>query len=445
MNTRRLIGRAVGHFVGRFALAPLLLVGSGYFSVTARADDITSTAPVTKSAVAGWDEFINGLRDLPGRMLARLPVSMQNEPQVQQEVARLALESLTANALDTIGGDGDYPVFLPQIGQLLNVGQPNADTVYKLASITPGGTYRLRGQRGSLRMAIIGQVRPMPGEPGANATHPGPTRGYEDINDLHVDAQGNFDVLLSPTRPAGYTGDWWQLQPSTSKLLLRMVSGDWRKEKDLTITIERVDQPMGRPRRTAAELEERLRRLPVVTSFMAMLFVDHVSKLRSQGYLNKLKVLDVSQMGGLTGQFYYEGAYELRDDEALIVEARVPQKCQYSSMILTNDLYETTDWYNNHSSLNDSQYTTDKDGMLRVVVSAKDPGVANWLDTAGYPTGVVQGRWTNCDTQPIPSVRKVALQEVRKSLPRDTRLVTAQERERLIRERRFELQQRSLW
>ncbi len=135
----------------------------------------------------------------------------------------------------------------------------------------------------------------------------------------------------------------------------------------------------------------------------------------------------------------------LRVDEALIVEAKVPQKCQYSSMILTNDLYETTDWYNNHSSLNDSQYHVDKDGLLRAIVSAKDPGVANWLDTAGYPTGLIQGRWTNCDAQPIPSVRKVALSEVRKSLPRDTQLMTAAEREHLIRERRSEFQQRPLW
>jgi hypothetical protein len=85
------------------------------------------------------------------------------------------------------------------------------------------------------------------------------------------------------------------------------------------------------------------------------------------------------------------------------------------------------------------------DGMLRVVVSAKGPGIANWLDTAGYPTGAVQGRWTHCDAQPIKSVLKVALKDLRKSLPRDTRLITTAEREELIRERRFELQQRPLW
>jgi hypothetical protein len=108
-------------------------------------------------------------------------------------------------------------------------------------------------------------------------------------------------------------------------------------------------------------------------------------------------------------------------------------------------LYETTDWYDSHSSLNDTQYATNKDGVLRIVVAARDPGVLNWLDTTGYPTGVIQGRWMSCDTQPIPTVRKVALAEVRAVLPADTRKVTPTERDRQVRERRYALAQRPLW
>ena len=412
---------------------------------TVAEDSVPLSGAEAGPTVAGWTGLVDGLRELPNRMLARLPESMQNDPQVRAEIGRLMLEALASSALDAIGGDGDYPAFLPQIGQLLNVGQPNADTVYRTARVTPGGTYRLRGLRGSLRMASIGQVGPTPGEPGAKSAQPGPTRVYHDLNALHVDAQGRFDVLLSPERPAGYNGDWWQLEASTTKLLLRMVSDDWSRERDPTIAIERIDRPMGRPRRSAADLEQRLRSLPVATAFIAQLFVDHVEQLRRQGYVNKLKVFDPSQIGGLTGQFYYEGAYDLRDDEALIVEVKVPSSCRYRSIILTNEIYETTDWYNNQSSLNDSQATPDKDGVLRVVVSAKDPGVANWLDTAGYQRGVIQGRWAFCNQQPVPSVRKVAVTEVRASLPAQTRTLTPGERDREIRARRLLLQQRPLW
>ena len=395
-------------------------------------------------SVAGWDEFATTLRDLPGKLLAKLPESMRSDPQVQQEVGRLVLESLASSSLDAIGGDGDRPMFLTQISQVINVGQPNADTVYRTARITPGGTYRIRGRIGTIRMFNISQAGLTPGEPGFVAGQ-APPRGMLDFTTLRRDGQGNFDLLLSAERPAGYAGDWWQLSPSTVRLLVRMVSSDWSKERDPTLSIERVDAPATRPRPSAAELEQRLRRMPATLTFMAQLFIDHVEALRREGYVNKLKVFDVAALGGLAGQFYYEGAYDLRDDEALIVEAKAPAKCHYRSMILTNELYETTDWYNNHSSLNDSQAAIDRDGVLRIVVSAKDPGVANWMDTSGNPRGVIQGRWFNCDTTPVPSIRKVALAEVVRSLPQGTKRVTPAEREKLIRERRAAFQQRPLW
>lgn len=390
------------------------------------------------SSVAGWSELIERLRDLPDRMLAKLPESMRESALIQQEVARLALEALTSSAIDAIGGDGDNPTFLPALGQVLNVGQPNADTVYRTARITPGGSYRLRGKRGSLRLANIGQVVPRNAETGAG-------RSYLDINKLKVDAEGRFDVLLSATRPDGYKGDWWELRPAANKLMMRLVSCDWAKEESPTFAIERIDKPAASPRRSAADLEQRLRALPLAVDFLGPMFVDHVEELRAEGYLNKLKSFDMTNGGGLVGQFYYEGAYEICDDEALIVEAKVPQKYGYYSLILTNEIYETIDWVNNHSSLNDKQATVDNDGVLRIVISSRDPGVPNWLDTAGHSRGVVQGRWTDCDSQPIPSVRKVALADVRNYLPAQTATVSKETRDRIVRERRAALQQRPLW
>jgi hypothetical protein len=124
---------------------------------------------------------------------------------------------------------------------------------------------------------------------------------------------------------------------------------------------------------------------------------------------------------------------------------KVPEKCTYWSIILTNETYETTDWYNNQSSLNGTQASVDRDGVFRVVVSDKDPGVPNWLDTAGYPSGSVQGRRNECNAQPIPSVRKVALADVRRLLPAETPVVTRAQREQALRNRRAEVQQRPLW
>lgn len=393
---------------------------------------------MTQSKVAGWDDFVESLRTLPDRMLAKLPEAMQADRQVRQEIGRLALESLTSTGIEAIGGDGDFPTFLPTINQLLNVGQPNADTLYRAASITPGGSYRMRGKRGSLNQIKIGQVVPRNAETGSG-------RAYLDVNELAVDADGRFDVLISPTRPEGHDGDWWELGPNAYMLMLRMVSADWTNEQAPTFSIERIDRPMGRPRTSAADLEGRLKKLTRMTDVMALMFVDHVEQLRAEGFTHKFKIFDVSMTGGLVGQFYYECAYDLTDDEALIIEVKEPAICPYRSLILTNDIYETTDWYNNHACLNNAQAATDSDGVLRIVVSAKDPGVKNWLDTSGYPTGAIQGRWTDCDSQPIPTIRKVALSDVVASLPAGTAMVTQEERDAIIRERRLALQQRPHW
>ena len=64
-----------------------------------------------------------------------------------------------------------------------------------------------------------------------------------------------------------------------------------------------------------------------------------------------------------------------------------------------------------------TQARADSDGKLRIVVSARDPGIANWMDTAGHPSGIIQGRWTGCDSQPIPEVRKVKVADVARLLP----------------------------
>jgi hypothetical protein len=392
--------------------------------------------------VPAWNEFVDGLRDLAPKMLEKLPNRLRNDPQTQQEIGRLMLAALAARTIEMITADGDHPQFLPTLNLTLNVFQPNADTIYRTANITPGGSYRLRGFAGSLRLAKIGQFGPIPSDTG-QGVH---TIVYHDLNTLERDEQGRFDVLLSASRPAGYEGDWWQLDPGATSLLIRQVASDWSQERDPMLSIERLDIPPMRRRPPAADLEKRLRRLASITGNTALFLAAHVEELRKEGYINKLKVFDVvTNLGGLFGQFYYEGAYELGPDDALIIESEYPKVCAYASLILTNDIYETTDWYNNHSSLNDSQWTVDKDNKLRVVVSAKDPGIANWLDTSGYPTGAIQGRWMDCDINPVPSIRKVSLAGLASELPPDTHKVTPAQRERIIRDRRAVFQQRPLW
>lgn len=429
------------------AIVMLSAIG-GSLAVTGHARADSAQVSRQSDAIApdgtGWNAMLDRMRDLPSRILAKLPPALRDDPRVQQEAAELALGALTSAGIAGLGADVDHPMFLTLNGLLFGIGQPNADTVYRSANVSPNGTYRLRGKRGSLRMFIIAQHGPTPGDPVANvAAVSGPAKGSIDMNQVPVDAGGRFDLLVSAERPAGYTGAWWKLEPGTAKLLARLVSSDWGHEAEPTLSIERLDTPIRRSRPPAADLRQTLQRVADGANFIAPLLVTDPSMLRAEGVVNRLvpKTLD---RGLLAGQYYYHGAYDLRDDEALLIEAKVPTTCRYWSIILTNHLYVTTDWSNNQSSLNDSQAKVDKDGVLRVVVASKDPGVPNWIDTAGYPQGLVQGRWFGCDAAPVPNARKLPLSQVRKALPADTPIIAPAQRESAIRERRAALQQRGI-
>lgn len=395
----------------------------------------------TNSLFPIWNRMLDGLRDLAPQIIAKLPEHLRDDPQMQLEAGRLLLEALAVRSIDAVAPGGDHPMFLPALNMVLNIYQPNADTVYRQTQITPGGSYRLRGRKGSLSIAKIGMYGPPAGGGSIRAL------GYHDLNDLPGGPDAPFDVILSPVRPEGYDGDWWELNPNTSMLNLRQVAYDWATERDPLLSIERIDIPPARSRPAARDIVQRLNRLVPATAHTALLLIDHVEELRRGGYVNDaFKEWDVvGGFGGLFGQFYYETVYDLNDDEALVIETDYPDQVAYASLLLTNEVFETTDWYNNHSSLNGAQWHRNGDGKLRVVVSAKDPGVHNWLDTAGYPSGVIQGRWTDATSTPMPTARKVPIAEVMQHLPADMRMVTPQERDRIIRDRRAQFQQRVLW
>ena len=109
----------------------------------------------------------------------------------------------------------------------------------------------------------------------------------------------------------------------------------------------------------------------------------------------------IQQGGGLaTKQAYYDGIHQIADDEALIVEFAVPDRCHYWQILVADDRFSTVDWVNRQSSLNDVQARVDPDGWFRAVVSKQDPGVHNWLDKADWPWGILQARFYQAEDYP---------------------------------------------
>ena len=99
-----------------------------------------------------------------------------------------------------------------------------------------------------------------------------------------------------------------------------------------------------------------------------------------------LPPLDGTAMGAAAENRPVIGSWQLAPDEALLVEVAPPQGL-YWSYSLGNPWWETIDYGAHQSSLNGHQASVDDDGTLRVVIAHEDPGVANWLDTAGHSAG----------------------------------------------------------
>jgi len=55
---------------------------------------------------------------------------------------------------------------------------------------------------------------------------------------------------------------------------------------------------------------------------------------------------------------------------------------------------------------------------VRIVISARDPGVVNWLDTAGVARGVALLRWYFTSAYPAPAAPARALRRARLAAPR---------------------------
>jgi hypothetical protein len=99
--------------------------------------------------------------------------------------------------------------------------------------------------------------------------------------------------------------------------------------------------------------------------------------------------------GGLATQFSSVGHFDLTPDQAMIVTVPVAGKAvaPYQGIQLGSLWYISLDYINHQTSLTADQARIDADGMLRFVISERNPGVANWLELTGRGRGYVQLRW----------------------------------------------------
>lgn len=386
--------------------------------------------------LASWSEYVDLLK--PADELRELLLDPQSR-QLHAEFYRQLVMNVSLGYFLYFQSSPEHPDWAPFLNSVFLL-QPDPDDTYLLAPVRSGGIYRISGTRGTVKLLTFGtgcNMMGMSAEPGRNFH-------YFDADDLRLGPQGEIDVILSAERPVGHTGDWWPLHPDAEFLMVRQRSYDWGNEQDARLAIERLDPQPLKPRPSVATIDRQLRAL--LGGFAAQLsrqWLNYQKHARDRGLINRLELTDLG--GSIPGQYYWQGIFDLGPDEALILETELPEKRPYWNVQLNDELWNAIEFVYRQSSLNGHQARVDGDGRFRAVIAHQDPGVPNWLDPAGSRQGMLIGRWYGCSSNPIPTLTRVPLAELRRHLPGDTPAFTAAEREAQLRTRRLGAQLRRRW
>lgn len=373
-----------------------------------------------------WSEHLTALHTIES--IADEAVAVAGED-VRDDVYLSALRSLAQFTL-LASADGSHPELVPAAGGVFDLACPNPDFVVTTSPLTPGGVYRLSGDRGSTHFVTV------------------TIRGAEivefDLDDCTIGDDGSFAVVLSESPPDDRSADWRRLPSSASIMAIRQAAYG-PDEVDGRFSIERLDLPVRPDRLSPPSPASQLEFATQMAPGYVRMWLHHVVALRERGMVNRLELDDWADRGGVAGQWYFQGVFELHPGDVLLLDTEVPEPCRYWNVQLSDLLWNAIDPVRYHAAINGAQARIDADGRFRAVVSPVDPGVPNWLDTGGRLRGTVLGRWNGVSDPPLPQVRVVPFDEVRTHLPGDTPVVTAGERDDAMRQRLRTAQRRVRW
>ncbi len=301
-------------------------------------------------------------------------------------------------------------------------GSPCPDFRYHWTVIDGARSYRIWGNRGSTLWLNIQAQRGWYGDDNVNI-------GSWDIDDFELASDGSYELIASPTpRP----GNWMRLDPTApyTCLLVRDIWDDWDNPHGATVYIEPLEPHPEDPLfHTEAEYCERLGKIARQTQVSVDFFLGTLNAIFNEVGFNRFRLLQTrhGEHAGSPKAAYIHLCYDIRPDEALIVECVLP-KTPYWSLHMCDWLQQTTDYRFHHTSLNGRQAYVGPDQVARLVISAKDPGVRNWLDTCGQLQGIALWRYYLADNPVLPTVSKVPFAHVQSRLPADTPLITPDQR-----------------
>ena len=304
-------------------------------------------------------------------------------------------------------------------------GIDNPDSVYRTIPISGAERYVIRGRVHYPRLtenyftlwnANMGTVDVLDGK------------------SLVLEKDGSFEIFVD-SDGKGNRANHVRSSPEAVEFYIRDVVTDWANERPSELSIERLG---GAPKKPERSFDQK------VADAQALIIknVDNTIRWNRQALDKPVNmfdfVIDRDTDGALRNQVYIMGHFNLQDDEGLLIDVDLGGAAYFIAPI-TNLWGTTNDIVHENGSLNLTQMKRDSDGAVRLLVSRKDPGIWNWLDTNDMQDGIMTLRWAEFETgRPNANLKAtgkvIKLADVAKEMPESVK-VTLAERKKQLEER----------
>jgi hypothetical protein len=349
-----------------------------------------------------WEEFCDTLKSAGKTILAE----GQPEGPLDRAEGFRYLSRLTRAALETFVEYADplAPVFNRPIHETAKIGADNPDNYYQHATLSGECDYEIHGTRGTIHYLDFATQTA-----GVASSGDSEQGGHLDASQLEIADDGSFVIHVSSQRKPG---NWLRMTPDTTSLIVRQTFQDRANEIPADLSIARVGGD-GLPTAITPEtLDAGFRQASGLVVSCAALFSGWARGF--QKHTNELPKFDDAVSMGAGGDpniCYYHSYWRLGPEEALVIET-TPPECDTWNFQLDNHWMESLDYRFHTIHVNKHTAKYRGDGSLRIVVAHRDPGLDNWIDTAGHSQGTMCFRWIRAEEHPEPQTRVVKLSEL---------------------------------
>jgi len=344
---------------------------------------------------------------------ARMVSQLGDDEATVLEAHKWILSILQVAADVQVWADTARPRFVEIVGPYKKWGGDNADAFYCFAPVDPTRTYRVRVEPGDavyLSLTVYGGP-----DDGRYSTR---IVGTANSVDAARGPDGAITVVLSPDEPTEPGVAWIRLEPDAVAAITRDYLEDPRAGRRAAWSIA-ADDPPPVWRENDADLARRLRAATTWVREQASIVP---IPLGTPNAVDPPYPVPTETFGWAAGDAAYAmGAFELDDDQALVIRGRSP-RCAFWNMCLWNRLLHTYNYDYERVTLNGAQVVYEPDGSWVIVVSAQPAGHPNWVSTAGHRSGRIWFRWFLPDETPRqPETRVVPVADVGKVIDRGGR------------------------